>query len=86
MVKDFIYSVHALAQYCLYDNLHDEMVQNWIIVGIHDAVLSQKLQMDPDLTLEKATKLVRKSEAVNKQQKTEEAVELNLVKGPGKNW
>ena len=88
-VEDFIYSVHALAQYCSYGDLHDKMIRDRIVVGICDAALSQKLQMDPDLTLEKATKMVRESEAVKKQQKTlrsEEAAELNLIKGRGKNW
>ena len=68
-VEEFIYSVHTLAQYCLYGNLHDEMVRDRIVVGIRDASLSQKLQMDPELTLEKATKMVRESEAIKKQQR-----------------
>ena len=88
-VEEFIYSVHTLAQYCSYGNLHDEMVRDRIVVGIRDVSLSQKLQMDPELTLEKATKMVRESEAIKQQQKTlrsEEGVELNLVKGRSKSW
>jgi len=34
------------------------MVRDRIVVGIRDAKLSQKLQMDAELSLEKATKLV----------------------------
>jgi len=86
-VEDFIYSVHALAQYCSYGSLHDEMVRDWIVVGIHDATLSQKLQMDANLTLEKATKMAHESEAIKKQQRTirhEESAELNAVRGQKK--
>ena len=57
-VEDFIYHVNALADKCVHGQLRDEMVHDRIVVGIRDARLSQKLQMDPDLTLEKATKLV----------------------------
>ena len=46
------------------------MVRDRIVVGIRDAKLSQKLQMDPELNLEKATKLVRESEAIKLQQTT----------------
>ena len=68
-VEDFIiYHVNALADKYAYGQLRDEMVRDRIVVGIRDAKLSQKLQMDPDLTLEKATKLVRESEAIKLQQ------------------
>ena len=63
-VEDFIYHVNK----CAYCQLRDEMVRDRIVVGIRDAKLSQKLQMDPDLTLEKATKLIRESEAIKLQQ------------------
>ena len=46
----------------------------YIISGISDSKLSQRLQMDAELTLEKAKKLVRQSEAVQAQQR--------IVKGP----
>ena len=40
------------------------------MVGIRDAKLSQKFQMDAELNLEKATKLVKESEAIKLQQTT----------------
>ena len=38
-------------------------------MGIRDAVLSQQLQLDADLTLEKAKKKIRQREAVGEQSK-----------------
>ena len=38
--------VYSLAEHCGFGALHDELV-----VGIRDAGLSEKLQLDPDLTL-----------------------------------
>jgi len=69
-VEDFIYHVNALADHCGYGQLRDEMVRDRIVVGIRDAKLSQKLQMDAELSLEKATKLVRESETIKLQQTT----------------
>ena len=37
-------------------------------MGIRDSVLSERMQMDPDLTLENAKKMVRQKEAVKEQQ------------------
>ena len=37
-------------------------------MGIRDEKLSQKLQLDPDLTLEKAKNMVQQNEAVRQQQ------------------
>ena len=44
------------------------MLRDRIVVGIRDAGLSERLQLDPDLTLEKAKKVVRQKEAVKEQQ------------------
>ena len=44
------------------------MIRDWIIVGLRDASVAQKLQMDHELTLEKAVMLARQSEAVKTQQ------------------
>ena len=44
------------------------MIRDRIVVGILDQALSQRLQMDSELTLEKAKKLVRQREAVQEQQ------------------
>ena len=75
-VDDFITDLHCLARYCNYGNLHEEMIHDRIVVGIHDNNLFQKMQLEPDLTLKKAIELARQSESVKKQQPT--------VRGQGK--
>ena len=47
--------------------LRDEIIRDRIVVGLRNSALSEKLQMDPTLTLEKATAKARQSEAVKKQ-------------------
>ena len=48
--------------------LHDEMIQDRIVVRIRDVKLSKKLLMNSELTLDKAMTEVCLSEAVRKQQ------------------
>lgn len=44
------------------------MIRDRIVVGIRDAKLSEKLQLDPNLTLVKTITQVRQNEEVKKQQ------------------
>ena len=44
------------------------MIRDRIVVALRDASVAQKLQMDPELILDKAVTLVRQSEAVKTQQ------------------
>ena len=67
-VDVFITALYSLAEYCEYGNLREEMIRDRIVVGIRDATLSFKLQLDEKLTLEKAITQVREAEAIKKQQ------------------
>ena len=53
----------------MFGNLHDDMIRDRIVVGIKDTVLSERMQLDDDLTLEKASKMVRQSEQVKQEQR-----------------
>ena len=44
------------------------MIRDRLIIGIQDSRLSERLQMDPELTLEKAKKLICQSKAVHEHQ------------------
>ena len=55
-------------EHCEYGGLKEEMVRNRIVDGIRDSALSEKLQLDSELTLEKTKKLVRQKEAVHEHQ------------------
>ena len=69
-VDEFITDLYALAKYCQYGELQDELIRDRIVVGIQDAQLSEKMQMEPELTLERAVTLARQSECVKTQQST----------------
>ena len=67
-VEQFIRSLYQLSENCAYGNLRDEMIRDRIVVGIRDEAMSQKLQLDTELTLEAAKKTVRQREAVREHQ------------------
>ncbi|RVE55527.1 hypothetical protein OJAV_G00235410 [Oryzias javanicus] len=67
-VDSFHTALQCLAEHCGYGALHSEMVRDRFVVGLKDKRLSEQLQMDPELTLEKAVNRARQSEQVKKQQ------------------
>ena len=66
--EQFITSLYSLTENCAYVELRDEMIRDRIVVGIRNRSLSDRLQIESDLTLEKAKTLVRQREAVQEQQ------------------
>ena len=67
-VDVFITALHTLSEHCNYGALRNEMIRDRIVVGIRDARLSEKLQLDHKLTLDVAVTAVRQSEQVKQQQ------------------
>ena len=67
-VDAFVTDLYALAERCSYGDLYEEMICDRLVVGLWSAVLSEKLQLDPNLTLEKAVMQARQTEAVKLQQ------------------
>ena len=63
--EEFITEVH---RHCGYGALHDELLRDKIIVGIKDYKLSEKLQMENEVTLDACIMQVRQSESVKSQQ------------------
>ena len=55
-MDSFITDLYGLARYCNFGALKEE---NRIVVGLQNRKLLEKLQLDPNLTLEKATNLAR---------------------------
>ena len=66
--EQFIVALYHLASTCNYGPLQDEMIRDRLVVGIRDSALSERLQLDPELTLDKAKKMVQQKEAVKDQQ------------------
>jgi len=70
-VEQFITTLYKLADSCDFRDtaMRDEMIRDRIVVGIRDSALLEWLQMNTDLTLDKAKKLVRQCEAVQEHSK-----------------
>ena len=67
--EQYITTLYHLAETCNYSQeLKSEMIRDRLVVGIRDQHLSQQLQMDPELTLEKAKIRIRQKEAISQQQ------------------
>ena len=73
--ETYIMELYTLAESCEYKETKEEMIRDRLVVGIRDASLSERMQMESDLTLDRAKKLVRQREAVHEQQEI-------LNKGP----
>lgn len=67
-INAFITALYALAETCNYGKLTDEMIRDQVVVGIHDDVVAERLQMNSELTLEKAIQIARQSKALKLQQ------------------
>ena len=65
--EQYITALYRLINFCEYGALKEEMLRDRIVVGIRYVALSKRLQMDADLTPEKAKKQVRQKEAVKEQ-------------------
>ncbi|UYV84796.1 hypothetical protein LAZ67_X003556 [Cordylochernes scorpioides] len=68
-VEEFITDLYVLAETCSYGSLREEMIRDRLVVGVKNLNLSEKLQLESELTLEKAIQIVRQSESVKNQQK-----------------
>ena len=66
--EEFITFLYSLTTDCEFGELKEQLICDRIVVGIQDISLSEKLQMDADLTLKTAKRLVRQREAVQGQQ------------------
>ena len=56
-VEQFITEVHRLGDSCEFGEMKEELIRDCLVVGIRDHSLSERLQMEPDLTLDKAKKV-----------------------------
>ena len=52
-VEAFITDLHCLVKHCEFSTLKDQLIRDRIVVSLRNKQLSEKLQLDPDLTLKK---------------------------------
>ena len=67
--EQYITELYNLAEFCNYGDLKEEMLRDRLVVGIRDVSLSERLQTDSDLTLEKTKTMVRQKAAVKEQRR-----------------
>ncbi|KAK3101745.1 hypothetical protein FSP39_006077 [Pinctada imbricata] len=78
-VETFIRSLHELAEHCEFDN-KSEVIRDRLVIRIRDKEVSEKLQLQADLTLDKACEMARNSELVKSQIKDLQSHNLDAVK------
>jgi hypothetical protein len=66
-VEAYIRALFEVADLCDFKGLRDEQVRDQLVVGISDKTTSEKLQLEQDLTLEKAIEICRTREQVKSQ-------------------
>lgn len=66
--EQYITALYSLAEDCDFGNTKEMMIRDRLVVGIRDATLSERLQTEADLDLEKAKRFIRQREAVREQQ------------------
>ena len=87
-VDHFITEIHMLAETCEFGDMKEELIRDRLIVGIQDLALSERLQLEPDLDLDKPKRLIRQREAVKLQQEflqkppRKEDISLDAVRQP----
>ena len=67
-MDSFITELYALAEFCNFGNLRDQLIRDRPVVGICHQQFSEMLQLDVNLTLEKGIIQARQKETIRKQQ------------------
>lgn len=57
-VDRFITELHTLVDNCEVGVIKEELIRDRLVVGIWDLALFERLQLKPDLTLDKAKRLI----------------------------
>ena len=66
-VEQFITEIHRLGDNCEFGEMKEEFIRDRLVVGIRDHTLSELLQMEAELTLDKAKRVSCQREAVKEQ-------------------
>lgn len=77
-VDTFITALYSLADKCDYSTLKESLIRDRIVIGIADKKVSQRLQLNSELTLDQAVTIARQAET-----QYNEAKNLRLNEGQG---
>jgi len=64
----FVTEVHRLAENCEFGGMKNELIRDHLVVGIRESALSERLQLESELTLAKAKQFICQRESVKTQQ------------------
>lgn len=77
-VEEYITALHKLAETCDYEKfgvgMQDELIRDRLVIGLLDKKVNQKLQLEDNLTLERAIQVARQCEDIRNQQNLKPAV------------
>lgn len=68
-VDDFITALSKHSEHADFGEMREILIRNFMVLGIRDSDLSKKMQLMPDLTLQKSMQTVRTQELVEKPRK-----------------
>ena len=67
--EQFITEIHRLGETCEFGPMKEELIRDClVVVGIRDHALSEHLQIEAELTLDKVKRLIRQRKVVKEQQ------------------
>lgn len=89
--EEYIDEIIRLAETCNYGALNDDLVRDKLVVGILDVKLSERLQLDEELTMQKPMEKIKQAEEVKRQNKTlrqqiPSAINIERVYKPKDKW
>jgi hypothetical protein len=68
-IDSFITDLYKLSEHCNYGSLREELIRDRLVVGIRDPRLSEKMQLNRELTLADAMDMARRTAQVQSQSK-----------------
>lgn len=81
-VEQFVIALHQLAERCNYEKfgneLKDELIRDRLVIGLLDKTIREKLQLEDELTLEKAVRIARQAENI-KIQNDEDKLSIDRI-------
>lgn len=70
-VEEFVTALHKMAENCDFgkfgNGMQDQLIRDRLVVGLLDKKLNQKLQLEDNLTLQRAVQVARQSEEIKNQ-------------------
>ena len=81
-VEEYVRALYDLSQYAEFQD-RDNTIRDRVVLGILDRELSEKLQMESNLTLETAITMARQSETVKQQIREQRHTAVDLVHAVG---